>query len=297
MKQTYYEQCGLVLMEDERKSRLYKVENQPNTLTFKLTPAEKFPDEYDYLEVHPQNNLIITPRGIYTLDGTLVLPRSGADVKLYRVGSLCLIVLDYKHNCDTRYCVMWWNGRQKYLFAFGSRLILNENYVALYIQRDSYWTVYNISGCMVLETERGESDNIEIRGDFMMVHAVGNHTLYNLRHSFRYSIQSANVFGHQQLILCSAHDNFAICSDLSGVIKSFYNDNYTEFERADYIELFDFASLFCLKRGKKFYLYRFDGQPFKCDLDFSRVDFIAGNDEQKTLLIGMGENYRQLKFA
>lgn len=297
MKQTYYEQCGLVLIEDERKSRLYKVENQPEAMTFKLSPLKNFEDYCDSIKVYPQCNLIISSRGVYTLDGTLIIPRSGSEVTLYPAGKSWVIVLDYKQDTDTRYCAMWWNGNQKFVFAFGNRLYTDNNYFALYIKRDRCWNVYTAGGSLVLETERCEGEGAEICGNFMIVHAIGNHTLYNLRQSFRYTIQSANIFGFQQLILCSAHDDFAICSDLKGVIKSYYRGDRAEFEHADYIELFDFASLFGLKRGNKFFLYRFDGQPFKLEENLNEVDFVAGNEEQKTLLIGTNGNYRQLKFA
>jgi hypothetical protein len=297
MKQTYYEQCGLVLIEDERKSRLYKVENQPEAMTFKLSPLKNFEDAYDSIKVYPQSNLIISSHGVYTLDGTLIISRSGAEIKLYSSGKSWVIVLDYKRDTDTRYCAIWWNGNRKFVVAFGNLLYTDNNYFAFYIKRNHCWTVYTAGGSLVLETDRCEGEGVEICGNFMIVHAVGNHTLYYLRQSFNYAIQSANIFGYQQLVMCSAHDDFAICADLKGVIKSYFHGILTEFENADHIELFDFASVFSLKRGNKFFLYHFDGQPFMPEENLNEVDFIAGNEEQKTLLISKDDNYRQLKFA
>ncbi len=295
MQQTYYEKCGLMLIQYERKSRLYRVEKSDDN-TLKLLPMRYLSADHTYIKVYPQHNIVVTSRVIYTLDEQTIISRLGAEVQVYSFGSSAIMVLDYKRNCDTRYCIVWWNGKQKYAFAFGNRLILTKKYLALYTRRDEYWNIYTVGGALALETECRDDHNIEIYGDFMIVHSVGNHTLYSLKQHHRYTIQGATLFEKKQLILCSKNYDFAICSDLSGVIQSYYRGTYSAFERADNIQIFDTAAIFCLKRGNKFMLYRYNGQPFGEDLRLHTVDFVSCSEEQKELLLGIGDKYHLLKF-
>ena len=283
-----------MLLSDERKSRLYKVETAPDN-TLKLVKMKYLSEDHSSIEVYPQCNLIISSRSIYTLDEQIVVSRMGADVKLYPAGKSWIIILDYHRDSDTRYCVIWWNGKQKYEFAFGYDLILTDRYLALFIRHGRYWTVYELEGAMVLEPECLDSQNIEIRGDFMFLHSVGNHSLYSLKQRHKYTLQGGAIFRGQQLILCSKHDDFAICCGLNGLIQTYYREKFMQFERAENIDIIDFASLFCLKRGNKFFLYRFDGEPFATDICPQGADTVAYNKKDKSVLIGVGETYHLLK--
>ncbi len=283
-----------MLLEDERKSRLFKVENQPDG-TIRLTPMKYLSDDHSSIEVYPHCNLIVSFRSIYTLDEQIVVSRLGADVKLYCFGEVHLIVLDYHRDSDTRYCVIWWNGEKKYEFAFGYKLVITDRYLALYIKRDKYWTVYTIRGTLVLEQECLDSQDIEICGDFLMLHSIGNHSVYGLKQQYEYTLQSEPIFSRQQLILCSKRDEFAIGCDLSGAIRTYYRGNVMQFERADRIEILDFASLFCLKRGNKFFLYRFDGTPFATELCPDGADFVGADTKDESVLLGVDDIYREIR--
>ncbi len=293
MKQKYYEQCDLMLLKDERNSRLYRVEHEPDG-TMKLLKMKFLSEPHAFIEVYPQCNLIISSRSIYSLNEEVVISRIEADVKLYPAGNNWVIVLDYNRDNNTRYCVVWWNGKKKYVFAFGSKLIVSERYFALYTKRDKCWSVYTAAGSLVLELKCPESQDIEIKGDFIFVHSVGDHAIYSLKQMHKYTL-GESIFRHQQLILCSEHDDFVICCGLSGMIQTFYHGSIMQFERAEQIDILDFTSLFCLKRGKKFYLYRFNGEPFATDICPNGADMVATDKNDKSVLIGVGENYHLLK--
>jgi len=296
MKEQYYFECGLMLIKDGRKSRLYKVKTNSEDDTLELVAMKHLSKDYDSIDVYPQYNLIITPGAIYTLDEQAVFMYSGSDISIYPDDKSVSIVADNKRNNDVRYCVIWWNGENKYGYAFGNEILITDKYIALYIKRDCCWTVYNRKGSLVLETGRYENKDIEICGDFLIIHNLGNHTIFSLKQKHRYMLQGEEIFKQQQLILCSNRDDFAICSDLSGNIQSYYRDTYARHMPADHIEIFDFATLFCLKRSNKFFLYHFDGQPFAPEKNLHEVDFISGNEQQKTLLLGIDKTYRLIHF-
>ena len=294
MKQKLFN-CGLMLLKDERSSRLYKVENLPDG-TMKLIKMKYLSKPHSCIDVYPQCNLIVSSRTIYTLDEEVVISRTGADVKLYEAGeNIWLVALDYGRENDMRYCIMWWNGKRKYEFAFGGELMMNERYLALYVKRDRFWSVYSLNGTLLLETKCCDGQEAELRGDFLLLHSVGNHSIYSLHRQHMYNMQESPIFSRQQLILCSKHDDFAICCGMNEVIKGCYQGKRMTFESAEQIDLVDFASLVCLKRGKKFYLYRFNGKPFATDICPQGADVVAINEKDKSLLVGADETYHLLK--
>lgn len=294
MKQKLFDQCGLILLKDERRSRLFRVEKQPDG-SLKLAKMRYLSEDHSSIEVYPECGLIISSRTIYTLDEKMVVSRLGADVRLYPAGKSWIIVLDYHNDGDMRYCAIWWNGQQKYVCAYGNQLLKSDRYLALFIKFGKYWTVYDLDGTLITEQECLDTQEIEIKGDFLYVHSIGNHAIYSLRKQRQYTLQCSPVFVCQQLILCSKHDDFAICCGMNGLIRSCYRGKFMQFERAEQIDVLDFASLFCLKRGKKFFLYRFNGKPFATDICPEGADVVAADEKNKSVLIGVGENYRLLQ--
>lgn len=279
MKQKLFANCGLLLIENEGRSRLYKVPQQVENCAFELTPMQFLSEPQASIDVYPECNLIVTPDALFTLDERLVLSREHGNIEIVPADKNWLIIQSYPQENDCHFHVLFWNGREITDEYKGQKLVRNDRFLALYTKKGKFWKAYSNNGELLLQTEK-ESANIELCGHFMVTNAVGNHTVYSLK--------SRNcLFTNQQLILCSFYSDFVVCANLQGEVQTYYNGKTTQLGKAEYVEIFDRAGLFCLQQKDGYFLYRFSGD------DYASYSYegVAYDAENNSLLLNSDGKY------
>lgn len=289
MKQKYFEKCGLILIDDEGKLRLYKVPEHEKGQPFQLKMMQCLSEPQTSVEVLPECNLIITQDALFTLDEQFVMQRESGKISVLPVENAWLILLDRSREDDHRYQLIFWNGKKVCGNLSGQKLVKNDDFFALYTKADKCWDVYNQTGKSVLHIE-GVGSNVELCGHFLITHAVGNHAVYSL-------LTKCCLFSRQQLILCSAIDDFVICANLQGDIRTYYRGQHCRQNAAAFITMFDEAGLFCLRRYGKNFLYRFNGEAYARELYPEGVDMAAYDEENNSLLLADGGTYQLIDCA
>ncbi|MBR6355576.1 MAG: hypothetical protein IKR92_01860 [Alphaproteobacteria bacterium] len=297
MTQKLFTKCGLLQLTDGNKSRLFKV---PENVSVKSSEfAEPFeievlpflPEPQAILEVYPDANLIVTQDSIMTLDGQIIMQNEKDKISVIPIKDSAewIILQDSMHDNDTRFRLTFWDGKAQRDYIWGRYLLQSAKYLALFTSCDHRWSVYTRDGMLVLETIT-TSEEMRIHGDFLVVEGIGTHSAYALKPDAETA--GLCVFTNQQLILCSNEQNFAICANLQGMVSSYY-DGFRRFHgQAEMIELYDRAGLYALKRGGRFFLYRFNGERFADNMYPCGADSVAYNQEENTLLIGVNGLFR-----
>ena len=205
-----------------------------------------------------------------------------------------MIVQDSGQSNDTRYRLTFWDGRAEHGYFWGRYLISGDKYFAVYTRGDKRWCAHNYEGELVLEVDHEET-KMDICGNFLTAHAIGNHSLYSLCQQKSHHAADHRIFDHQQLIFCSAYDDFALCANMQSMVQTYYRGNYHSYGLVETIDFYDSARLFALKRNGKFAIYRFNGEPFAPNLYPSGADFVAYNETDNTLLIGTNGVFRFMR--
>lgn len=294
MKQKLFKECGILQLTDGNKSYLYKVPENAATEPFEINPLP-FLSESSALEVYPDANLIVTQSALITLDGKTILSNRRDKISVVPVNNEWMIIQDSLQDNDSRFQIMFWDGTKERDYIWGRYLVRGKKYLAVYTSGDRRWIVYDYKGDMFLDVG-GEMADMEICGDFFITKSIGNCSAYTLCKQKTTLAQDHCVFKQKLLILCSEHENFAISANLQGMVQTYFNGEFSDYGKAEMIDLYDRADLFVLKRGGKFYLYRFNGDSFAENICPCGADLTAFDEQNNSLLIGANGSFRLINL-
>ena len=295
MQQKLFNSCGLLRITNSGKSNLYKVPENISQEPFELETLPYLPEAQSVLEVYPEANLLLTQEALMTLDGKIILQQEHNKISVVPIGKKWMIVQDSMQNNDLRYRIMFWDGTKEREYIWGRFLIYSEKYLAVYTSGDKRWCVYSYDDALVLDVDQ-EQAQADICGDFLVTESIGNYAVYSLRKQDSFYAKEHCIFAHQQLIIPSAYANFVLCANLQSVVQVYFEGVYSEYGKAEMIELYDRAGLFTLKRGGKFFLYRLNGESYGENICPCGADLVAYDEDENTLLIGVNGSFRLLRL-
>ena len=296
VQQQLFTECGLLRITEDGKSRLYSIPTdltddcsfEPHVLPFLSEPQT-------VLEVYPEANLIITQDSMFTLDGKIVQQNSKEKISISPVGDEWMIVRDSHQDNDLRFQITFWDGKAERDYIWGRYLLKDDKYLAIFTSGDHRWLVYQYDGTLVLDIADADAEMM-ICGDFFVTHGIGSHAIYSLKKQDSPLAEQHCVFRRQQLVMCSTHEDFALCANLQGQVQTCYRGQYRDLGKAEMVDLYDRADLFIIKRNGRYFLYRLDGTEFAQNICPFGADMAAYNPDENSLLIDTNGVFHLMRF-
>ena len=284
VEQKLFTMVGLLRMTEGGKSRLLRISKGESPDTFDASELPFLSGPQDVLDVYPEANLIVTQDKLMTIDGRIIFEHDKAHITVELVSDKWMIIEDMLVDSDSRYRITLWDGARECCCFFGRYILRSEKYLAVYTVHDCLWRVYLYDGRQVLEIHNPEKDMV-ISGDFLLLEGLGSHAAYALAEIGETSSDDKCIFSNQQLILCSSYENFALCCDLQGVVRTYFRGQYHDFGRVESVDFYDHAGVFSIQRNGRYFLYRLSGTPFAENICPYGANAIAYDRDENTLLI------------
>ena len=284
IEQKLFKKIGLLRITEGQKSRLFCIPKNAEENTFTASVFPYLVGPQSVLEVYPEANLIATQDTLMTLDGRILRQQEHIKISVELVSDKWLIIEDTQSDNDNRYLVVFWDGQKESGYFWGQYIIRSEKYFAVYTVSNHLWRVYMYDGRQVLEIHNVEK-NVRLQGDFLLVEGLGIYTAYTLVGDSKKNSEEKCVFKHQQLILCSSYDNFALCCNLQGVTQTYFRGEYTNYGEVGEVNLYDHAGIFSIRRNGRYFLYKLNGERFAENICPYGADMVAYNTSENTLLI------------
>lgn len=291
-EQKLFEDVGLLRITEGGRFRLLQIPKGTKDDSFEVAPFPFLPDPQSVLDVYPEANLIVTRDTLMTIDGKIILNHENAHFEVKMVRDKWMIIEDMNLDNDIRYRITFWNGKEESGYICGRELLRSEKYFAVYTAHDSMWQVYTYDKCKILELEHAKK-NMHIKGDFFLQEGLGHYVAYTLA-SKEGGPEERCVFNNQQLILCSDYVEFALCSDIRGYIRIYYQGKFTDFGKVEEVDLYDKAGIFVIRCNGRYFLHKFNGDIFADNICPYGADKVAYNQDDNTLLIGVNSVFHLL---
>ena len=295
MEHKLLKKCSFLQIDEDGKSRLYRVPRKLTGKTFELQSLNNLSEPQSGLKVYPYANLVVTDYGLFTTQGELLREHNKDQISVIKAGWQWLIIQDSLTDNASRYCLTLWDGYDEQYSLRGQKLILSPKYFALYTSSNQCWSIYTLN-CVLRFTTDSEHQDVVLNNNFLITHSVGKHSLYSLHKRNSTQADDYCIFRNQQLILCSSREQFALCADLSGTVQIHYRQKYHNMGKAEQVLLYDKAGLFSIKRNGRIFLYCFDGSPYAENICPYGADMVSYNQEDNTLLIGLNGIFRLLQI-
>ena len=258
MKYKIFDATGMVAMEKNGKWGLYLFQEDND----ELVPAS-FAKDVQFLDVYEEQNLVVTPEGVFTLFGEKVVEYDGK-AEIVTTPMFTLIVTK-----GGRYglnIVIWYG--EKILFQTScTDYRHSDKYLAL--KHGTIWSLYHLNGELI-EEAAFDADNVEIHRDFIVTLDFGRQGLYSLK-------KKCFLKKNQLKILCSDSADLALCAEIGNKMLNVYS--YGRWHAIPMEDEFGFVNgldhMFYIKRGKKLFVYDEDVHRFMRHLYPDGVDFIS----------------------
>ena len=229
-----------------------------------LVPAS-FAKDVQFLEVYEEQNLVVTPEGVFTLFGEKVVEYDGK-AEIVTTPLITLIVTKggrYGMN------IVIWNGEKVLMQTSCTDYRCSDKYLAL--KYGTIWSLFGLDGSPI-EEAAFDAEDIEIHRDFIVTLDFGKQGLY--------SVNERGFLKKNQLrILCSDSSDLVLCAEIGNSALSIYNGRWHAIPMEDefgFVEGLD--HLFYIRRGKKFFVYDEDVHRFMRYLYPDGVDFVSCNN-------------------
>ncbi|MBR1756774.1 MAG: hypothetical protein IJ738_05690 [Alphaproteobacteria bacterium] len=281
-------------MTDGGKSRLFKVRNVCGD-TFEVEALPYLTEPQSILKVYPEANLIVTKDTLFTLDGKIMRQHNKENISIEPVNDEWIILSDSLLDNDTRFQITFWDGTKERDYIWGRHLIKNDKYFAVYTSGDKRWLVYLRDGTLIVDVNNAETD-MKICGNFCVALGIGAHSAYSLLPQKSILAEEHCIFQKQQLILCSNYADFALCANLQGMVQTYYCGKFSDFGQATMVDLYDEAGLFSICRNGRYFLYRFNGEPFAENICPCGADSVAYDKDDNTVLIDTNGVFRIIRL-
>ena len=284
IEQKLFQNVGLLRITEGNKSRLFRIPKNAEEDTFTVSVFPYLPEPQSVLEVYPDAHLIATQDTLMTLDGRILRQHEHIKISVELISDKWLIIEDMQSDCDSRYRIVFWDGEEESCCFWGRYILRSEKYLAVWTAKDCLWRVYAYDQRQVLEVHNPDQ-NVRLKGDFLVVEGLGDYTAYTLADDNEKLSEKKCVFKHQQLIVCSSYNNFALCCNLSGAMQTYFDGQYRQYGKVESVDFFDRADIFSICRNGRYFPYTLTGEPFAENICPYGADMIAYSKEDNALLI------------
>ena len=282
MKHQIFTDLKLILIENKGKFSLCRIENsaEDESAQPKLLPVEFIPEQSNRIIVYPECRLIVTDATVFSLDGRTIAHCSYKNVDIFhKLGNHVILITD---SCNKK-CgqLILWDGSQVILDIEYQQYIEDDHYFAVYLQNQ--WQIYDWQGCLCKMSDPIVGEDICLKGYFLIENGIGNHELYSLKRGLR-------LRQKQNVVLCSSHDDFAVCADLSHKLEIYCRGEWHYLDNVSFFGLIDDLKLFYVQINGKYYLYHYHTlQPVLNDTFPQGFDFVSYDPQSQTFLIRSGK--------
>lgn len=261
MEYKIFDATGLVAMEKNGKWGLYLFQEDND----ELVPAS-FAKDVQFLDVYEEQNLVVTPEGVFTLFGEKVV-ECDEKAEIVTTPLVTLIVTiggRYGRN------VIIWNGKEVLKETSCSDYRCSDRYLAL--KYGFIWSLYEMDGSLI-EEAAFDAEDIEIHRDFVVTLDFGKQGLYSLK-------KKCFLKKNQLKIMCSDSADLVLCAEIGNLALNIYS--YGRWHAIPMEDEFGFVDgldhMFYIRRGRKFFVYDEDVHRFMRHLYPDGVDFISCNN-------------------
>lgn len=280
MEYNYFKDANLLVLECDGKHSLYRLGKNG------VVEPQTWAQNQKRLDIYPEYNLVVTDDQIYTMQGKNVLQHVHNDEVIFF--SMCdSLLVQLKYTQSDCFCILWWDGQQilKQINQQHRMLRWNENFVVVLFDRPEHntvWEVYDSRGNLQEFFGAISCWDIKLYGNFLVVDGLAQHNVYHL--------SSQQILAEkQQRIVASSKSDFMMCSTITGELKTWFKGKWAQLPKVEDFGLLADDRVDCgiyyLRMKGKYFLYFFDGSPFR-DTDYPQgVDYAGYNADSMRILI------------
>ena len=289
MKHQIFNKLRLILIEDKGKFTLYRTDSDITLEREKLLhmkAVDFIPANSTYIAVYPDCRLIVTDEAVFSLDGKILVSCNHKEVSLTSKLQITEIKIGHSQSGSGR--LILWNGQKILLQTDYQKIVENEFYIAVELKKQ--WQVYDRQGVLKCTICPLLDEDIRLIGHFMVISGIGNHDLYSLKSGIL-------LCSKKNIVLCSAIDDFAVCSTLNHRVEIYYCGKWQHLDNVSCFDLIDDLGLFYTQVNDKYYLYSYaKAEPVLHDEFPTGLDFVSYDSQSATLFLQAGEQRLILPF-
>lgn len=277
----FYQKCSLVVIKDDSGERLFKTERYKNK--DKLVAAEFIKGAQKFIKVYDEHNLIITPDGLYTLNGDLIECGCFAYVETKQYGNTLLLIFKHSYTDERIDKVYLWDKKQIVWRCTPKKILYTDKYIAVYHET---WGIYDTAGNRLLFNGKLSSE-IRICGDLIISDMVGCHDVYSLK-------TGETIMQNQQIVKASTTQDFAIGLNLQRVATLWYEGKILKLDEVVLVDIIDEIEMFCIKHQNfgdvTVFKYCALFSALNENLMFTSVKMISFDKDDKQLMVNLGHS-------
>lgn len=281
MTHKFYQKSSLVVIKDDSGERLFKSERYKNK--DKLVASEFIKGAQKFIKVYDEHNLIITPDGLYTLNGDLIECGCFAYVETKQYGNTLLLIFKHSYTDERIDMVYLWDKKQIVWRCAPKKILYTDKYIAVYHET---WGVYDTAGNRLLFNGKLSSE-IRICGDLIISDMVGCHDVYSLK-------TGETIMQNQQIVKASTTQDFAIGLNLQRVATLWYEGKILKLDEVVLVDIIDEIEMFCIKHQNfgdvTVFKYCALFSALNENLMFTSVKMISFDKDAKQLMINLGHS-------